>query len=94
MTKFFNKLKKLYLSTIIPILEAKTFFRTIPVLSRTTSYVFLAPSQNLEKTNDLIPREHPDRHIDRRTDGQMDRRMDRWADGRTDSFLQDPSCYH
>ena len=28
-------------------------------MSCTTSYGFLAPSQNLEKTNDTIPRKQP-----------------------------------
>ena len=50
MTKFFNKLKK--------------FFPKNPALSRTTSYGFLAPCQNLEKTNGTIPRKRPDRQKD------------------------------
>ena len=41
-----------------------------PVLSRTTSYGFLAPCQNLEKTNDTIPRKHPDGQKDGQKDGQ------------------------
>ena len=45
-----------------------------PALSRTTSYGFLAPCQNLEKTNDTIPRKRPDRQ-----DGQKDG----WKDGQT-----------
>ena len=42
-------------------------------LSHTTSYRFLAPSQNLEKTNDKIPRKSPDRQ----KDGEKGRKMDR-----------------
>ena len=34
----------------------------------TTSYGILAPRQNLEKTNDKIPRKRPDRQTDGRTD--------------------------
>ena len=48
----------------------KNFFPENPALSRTTSYEFLAPCQNLEKTNDAILRKRPDRQKDRRTDGQ------------------------
>ena len=48
---------------IFPILRAKKFF---PALSCTTSHRFLATCQNLEKTNDAIPRKCQDR----RTDGQ------------------------
>ena len=33
-----------------------------------TSHRFLAPCQNLEKTNDAIPRKRPDRWKDGRTD--------------------------
>ena len=40
---------------------------------RTTSYRFLAPCRNLEKTNDTIPRKCPERQID----GQKDRGTDR-----------------
>ena len=36
-------------------------------MSRTTSFGFLASRQNLEKTNDPIPRKHPDRGNDRQT---------------------------
>ena len=39
-----------------------------PALSHTTSYGFLAPSQNLEKLKDTIQR----------------KRLDRWKDGWTD----------
>ena len=45
------------------------------VLSRTTSYGFLAPCQNLEKTNDTIPRKRPDRMTEGWKDG--------WKDGQT-----------
>ena len=38
-------------------------------MSCTSSYGFLAPCHNLEKTKDAIPR----KHLDRRKDGQKDR---------------------
>ena len=41
------------------ILSEKSFARL-----RTSSFGFLAPCQNLEKTNDLVPRKHPDRGKD------------------------------
>ena len=67
---------------IFPILGAKIFvLQKNPALSRTTSYGFLEPCQNLEKTNDTIPRKYPDRWSDRwkdrRTEGWKDKRMDR-----------------
>ena len=42
--------------------------------SGTTSHEFLAPCQNLEKTNDSIPRKCLDRRKDRRMDGSTNRR--------------------
>ena len=48
-------------------------------LSRTTSYRFLAPFQNLEKTNDTIPR----KRLDRWKDGQTGRRTKGRKDGKT-----------
>ena len=66
MTKFFFKFKKPYFWSILPILGAKKAFLENPALSRATSYQFLAPCQNLEKTNDTIPRKRPDG----RTDGR------------------------
>ena len=72
MTKYFNKLKKtLFLAHfwfIFSILGAKNFFPENPALSRTPSYGFLAPYQNLEKAKDTIPRKRPDRRKDGRTD--------------------------
>ena len=71
MTKFFNKFKKFCFWPFFPILgPRKNFFSENPALLRTTSYSFLAPCQNLEKTNDTIPRKQPDRQKDRRKDGQ------------------------
>ena len=55
---------------IFPIFWAKNFFLENPALSRKTSYGFLASCQNLEKTNDTIPRKRPDRRKDGRKDGQ------------------------
>ena len=42
--------------SIFPILRVKTFFPRNPTLSSITSYEFIAPWQNLEKTNDTIQR--------------------------------------
>ena len=67
MTKFFNILKKnLFFG---PFLGAKIIFPENPALSRTTSYKFLAPCQNLERTYDAISR-NP--WTDGRTEGQTD----------------------
>ena len=49
---------------IFPIFGAKKFFLENPALSRTTSYGFPAAYQNLEKTNDTIPRKLSDRRKD------------------------------
>ena len=51
-----------------------------PALLRTTSYGFLAPCQNLEKTNDAVPRKRLDRRQDRRMDGRAAERMEGWAE--------------
>ena len=58
---------------IFPIFWAKNFFLENLALSRTTSYGFLVSCQNLEKTNNTIPR----KRLDRRTEGQKDGRKDR-----------------
>ena len=47
-----------------PNFGANIFFLKNPAMSRTTSYEFLAPGQNLEKTKDTIPRRYPDRRTD------------------------------
>ena len=60
MTKFFNILKK-------PCFWPKLFLEN-PARSHTALYEFLASCQNLEKTNDTIPRKRPDRRKDGRTD--------------------------
>ena len=44
--------------------QKKIFFL---VLSRATSFEFLAPCQNLEKTNDPVPRKHQGRGKDGQT---------------------------
>ena len=59
-----------HFQSIFPILVAKIFFPENPALSGTTSYRFLAPCQNLEKTNDAISRKRPDQQKDGRKDGQ------------------------
>ena len=68
MTKFFNKFKKLYFPNFLP----KKNFPENPALSRTTSYGFQASCQNLEKTNDTIPRKRPGRRKDGRKYGRTD----------------------
>ena len=72
MTKFSNKFKKPCFWPIFPIFGAKKIFLENPALSRTTSYGFLAPYQNLEKVNDTIQRKRPDRW----TEGRTERRTD------------------
>ena len=67
MTKFSNKFKKPCFWPIFPIFGAKKIFLENPALSRTTSYGFLAPCQNLEKVNDTIQRKRPDRGKDGQT---------------------------
>ena len=59
MTKFFNKFKKPFLAHFcytFPILGVKKISQKIC----NTSYGFLAPCQNLAKTNDTIPRKCPE----------------------------------
>ena len=74
MTKFSNKFKKpcflAHFGSIFPIFGAKKTFSENPALSRTTSYEFLAPCQNLENVNDTIQRKRLDRRKDGRTDRQ------------------------
>ena len=69
MTKFFNKFTKtLFLAqfwSIFQFLGAKIFFLQKIWLSCTTSY--LAPCQNLEKTNNTIPRKRQDGRNDEQT---------------------------
>ena len=67
MTKVFNKFKKLKFLVHSPNFWSKKHFLENPALSRTTSYRFLAPCQNLEKTNNTIPRKLPDRRKDGQT---------------------------
>ena len=58
---------------IFHILWRKFFFLEDQTLSHTTSYVFLAPCQNLEIINDTTPRKCPERWMDRRINKMMDR---------------------
>ena len=71
MTKFFNLFKKpCFWSIFGPLsqfLRQKKKILENPALSRTTLYGFLASYQNLEKTNDTIPRKRPDRQRDGQT---------------------------
>ena len=71
MTQFSNKFKKPCFWPIFTIFGAKKIFLENPTLSRTTSYGFLAPSQNLEKVNDTIQR----KRLDRRTEGWKHRQI-------------------
>ena len=75
MAKIFNIVKKTLFLTHFPKFLGKIFFPENPALSRTTSYGFLASCQNLEKTNDTIPRKHPDRQ-----NGKTDGRTEGWTD--------------
>ena len=68
MTKFFNIFKNTCFWPIFPILEAKKKVLENPALSCTTSYGFLASSQNLEKTNDTIPSKHQEGWMEGQTD--------------------------
>ena len=61
MTKFFVKFKKTFFLAISSIFGAKKVFSNNPDQSRTTSNGFLAPCRNSKKSNDSIPRKHPDR---------------------------------
>ena len=70
MTKFSNKFKKPCFWPIFPIFGAKKIFLENPALSRTTSYGFLAPCQNLEKVNNTIQKKHPEETSGRWKDGQ------------------------
>ena len=72
MTQFPNKFKKPCFQPIFPIFGANKIFLENLVLSRTTSYGFLAPCQKLEKANDTIQRKHPDRQKDGRTERRKD----------------------
>ena len=56
MTKFFNKSKKHCFWPILGKLHPENL--AVPY---TTSYGFLSPHQNLEKTTDAIPRKCPNR---------------------------------
>ena len=71
MTKFFYKFKKpCFLArfwSIFRIFGKKTFFSRKSGSARLTSNGFLAPCQNLEKTNDTIPKKTPGQ-----TEGQTD----------------------
>ena len=71
MTKFSNKFKNPYFWPFFGVFShfwGKIFFPENLALSRTTSYGILAPFQNLEKANDIIPTKHPDRWKDSRID--------------------------
>ena len=60
--------------SIFSIFGAKKFCLENSALSRTTSHRFLAPCQNLEKTNDTFQRKRPHRLNGGMTDGRKDGR--------------------
>ena len=63
MSNFFNKKTPGFWPIFGPFsqfLGQKKIFPKNPALSHTNSYRFVAPYQNLEKTNDTIPRKRPD----------------------------------
>ena len=70
----------MHFGLIFPIFRAKKIFLENPALSRTTSYGFLAPCQNLENVNDTIQSKCPDRQKDGQKDGQKDRQKERRTD--------------
>ena len=71
MTQIQKTLVLVHFWPIFPIFGTKKFSWKIQ-LSRTTSYGFLAPCQNLEKVNDTIQRKRPDRRTEGRTEGRKD----------------------
>ena len=68
VTKFFNKFRKPCFWSILG--SFSQFSEQDLAMSRTISYVFLAPCQNT--TNDTIPRKRPDRRKDARRDGKIE----------------------
>ena len=67
MTKFFNKFKKPCFCFIFGPFS-QFLGQKKNVLSHTTSYGFLAPCQNLEKANDIIPRKCLPRQMEGQTE--------------------------
>lgn len=66
MTKFYIQ-KTWFLTqfqSTFPILGAKQIPPEYPALLHTISYQFLALCLNLEKTNDTLSRNHPDRKME------------------------------
>ena len=56
----------------VPNFGSKIFFKENAALSRSNLYRYLASCQNLENTNDRIPRKRPDIWKDGRTKGRKD----------------------
>ena len=77
MTQFFFEFKKpCFWSTFGPFSNfwgGKQFFPE----NHTTSYEFLAPCQNLEKSGNIIPRKHPDTQKAGWKDRKKGRKLDR-----------------
>ena len=70
MTKFFNKFKKPCFWSIFGPFSQFWGQKQFPALSRTTSYEFLAPFQNLEKTKHTFSRKCQDRQKEGRREGR------------------------
>ena len=76
MTRFFKKFKKPFFDPFLvhfPNFEGKKIFSR-KYGSVMHNFIWVSSiSQNLEKTNDTIPRKRPDRRKNERTDGRTDR---------------------
>ena len=69
--QIFQEIQKTpFLEVHSPNFGGKKFFLENPALSHTTSYGFWVPCQNLDKTNDTIPRKCLDRRKEGPKDGQ------------------------
>ena len=66
--KIFQYIKKKPFLVHFPNFGGKKMFLENPALSRTTSHGFLASCQNLEKTNDTIPRKSLEKQMEGRAD--------------------------
>ena len=84
MTRFFKKFKKPFFDPFLvhfPNFEGKKIFSR-KYGSVMHNFIWVSSiSQNLEKTNDTIPRKRPDRRKSRKTEGQMDRPKEGQKDG-------------
>ena len=67
MAKFFFKFKKPIFDPFPQFLEQNKFFEKIGLSCRTSKWL-LAPWQNPEKSNDPVPKNHPERCQEARMD--------------------------